>query len=168
MPARGQGGRVPITSPLHPIVAAVRSRPGPDPIARRLGRWALGGALLTAGVSHLTVARDEFRAQVPGWFPVDEDFVVLASGVMEVALGGALVALPRRRVAVGLLAAAFFVVIFPGNVAQYVERVDAFGLDSDRKRLLRLPFQAALVALALWSTGAARAVRAAGAGRGRR
>lgn len=44
--------------------------------------------------------------------------------------------------------------IFPGNVAQYVEGTDAFGLDSDRARLVRLFFQPLLVAWALWSTGA--------------
>ncbi|MDY7104795.1 MAG: hypothetical protein S0880_26720 [Actinomycetota bacterium] len=117
-------------------------------------RLLLGAALVFAGVGHLTHQREEFQAQVPDWFPVDADLVVLASGVVEIALGTALVALPRRRVAVGLVAAAFFIVIFPGNIAQYVEGTDAFGLDSDRARLVRLFFQPILVAWALWSTGA--------------
>ena len=107
-----------------------------------------------AGTTHLTVAREEFRAQVPTWLPVDEDAVVLASGVVEIALGAALVTQRRRRVLVGWVVAAFFVLIFPGNVSQLVQRVDAFGLDTDAKRWLRLPFQPALVALALWSTAA--------------
>jgi uncharacterized membrane protein len=131
-----------------------------DEPVRTVGRWMLGGALVFAGTAHLTFAREEFRAQVPGWLPLDDDFVVLASGVVEIALGAGLLAWRSRRVEVGLATAAFFVAIFPGNVAQYVEGNDAFGLDSDRARLTRLFFQPVLVALALWSTGAWRALRA--------
>ena len=54
----------------------------------------------------------------------------------------------------GWLVAGLFVAVFPGNVAQYVEGVDAFGLDSDGARLTRLFFQPLLVLWALWSTGA--------------
>jgi uncharacterized membrane protein len=126
-------------------------------IARRL----LGAALVAAGLGHLTWLREEFQAQVPSWFPLDPDLVVVASGVVELALGTALVvATDRQRVPVGWLTAGFFVVIFPGNIAQYVEGVDAFGLDSDRARLVRLAFQPLLVATALWSTGAWSAWRA--------
>ncbi len=132
--------------------------------ARTVGRIALGAGLLFAGTSHLTWSRTEFRAQVPPWIPVDPDAVVLASGVVELALGGALVALPRHRVTVGWLAAAFFVAIFPGNISQLVTRTDAFGLDSDRARAIRLLFQPLLVVWALWSTGAWRAWRQRAAG----
>lgn len=121
---------------------------------RTAARWLLGGALVYAGVAHLTTAREEFQAQVPEWFPVDADLVVLVSGVAEIALGVSLLAWRSRRVEVGLATAAFFIAVFPGNVAQYVEGTDAFGLDSDRARLIRLFFQPVLVAWALWSTGA--------------
>lgn len=125
----------------------------PDPTRRTIARTALGALLVGAGLSHLTVARRAFRAQVPDWVPLDPDVTVLASGVAEVALGGALVlAGGTRRAAVGRLAAAFFVAVFPGNVSQYVNRRSAFGLDTDRKRLLRLFFQPALVYWALAST----------------
>ena len=107
--------------------------------------------MVGAGVLHLTTAREEFQAQVPEWFPVEEDLTVLASGVVEVGLGAAFVALPRHRRTVGALLAAFFVAIFPGNIAQYVEGTDAFGLDTDTKRLVRLFFQPVLVAWALWA-----------------
>ncbi|MET0787917.1 MAG: hypothetical protein ABWY33_01625 [Cellulomonas sp.] len=127
--------------------------------ARTVGRIALGAGLLFAGTSHLTWSRTEFRAQVPPWIPVGADAVVIGSGVVELALGGALVALPKQRVAVGWLAAAFFVAIFPGNISQLVTRTDAFHLDSDRARAIRLLFQPLLVAWALWSTGAWRAWR---------
>lgn len=123
-------------------------------------RWLLGAALLFAGTSHLTWARSEFQAQVPRWLPLPADFVVVASGFVELALGGALIALSRYRTVVGWIVAAFFVAIFPGNISQYVERVDAFGLNSDQARAIRLLFQPLLVVWALWSTGAWQAWRA--------
>ena len=121
---------------------------------RALLRWLLGGALIGAGTGHLTVARDEFQAQVPGWFPLDDDLVVVGSGVVELALGAALIGLPRHRVIVGTVVAAFFVAIFPGNIAQWLEGKDGFGLDTDAKRFARLFFQPVLILWALWSTDA--------------
>jgi uncharacterized membrane protein len=122
-------------------------------VARTAVRLLLGAAMGGAGVLHLTTQRQQFRAQVPEWFPVDQDLTVLASGVVEIALGATFVALPRRRRLVGALLAAFFVVVFPGNVAQYLEGTDAFGLDTDGKRLVRLFFQPVLVLLALFGGG---------------
>lgn len=119
-------------------------------LARTAARLVLGSIMTAAGIAHLTVAREEFRAQVPDWFPVDADAVVLASGVAEIGLGAAFVALPRRKRTVGALLALFYVVIFPGNVAQYLQHTDAFGLDTDTKRLARLFFQPVLVAWALY------------------
>jgi len=121
--------------------------------AQTVARVLLGSFMVTAGVLHLTTHREEFRAQVPSWFPVDEDLTVLGSGVVEIALGGAFIALPRHRRTVGLVLAAFLVAVFPGNIAQYVEGNDAFGLDTDRKRLVRLFFQPLLVLWALWGGG---------------
>ncbi|WP_237742128.1 DoxX family protein [Arthrobacter sp. CAL618] len=123
-------------------------------LLRPIARILLGAFLLFAGVSHLFFARAEFAAQVPAWMPLDTDFVVVASGIVEVVLGAALIFLPRWRVLVGWIVAAFFVAVFPGNIAQYVDGVNAFGLDTDRARLIRLFFQPVLIALALWSTGA--------------
>jgi uncharacterized membrane protein len=122
-------------------------------VAPTIGRVLLGSFMVGAGVLHLTTQREEFRAQVPSWFPADEDLTVLGSGVAEVALGGAFVALPRQRRTIGALLAAFFVAIFPGNIAQYVEGTDAFGLDTDRARFIRLFFQPVLVLWALWGGG---------------
>ena len=126
------------------------------PVSRvqTVGRWALGAMLAFAGTSHLTFARREFQAQVPPWVPVNPDTVVLASGVVEIALGVGTLALPRQRGRMGLILAAFFVAVFPGNISQYTNHVDGFGLDTDTKRFVRLLFQPLLVAWALWSTGA--------------
>jgi len=117
-------------------------------------RIALGIALGYAGVTHLTSSRLEFQAQVPNWVPFSADFVVLASGVVEIVLGLALVFLVKYQVQVGWVVAAFFVAIFPGNISQYVNGIDAFGLDTNRERLVRLFFQPLLVAWALWATRA--------------
>ncbi|WP_187352268.1 DoxX family protein [Dietzia kunjamensis] len=137
-----------------------RRRRSAGEIVRHVGRWALGAALLGAGTGHLTTMREEFQAQVPTWVPLDPDFVVVASGVVELGLGAALIFAPTQfRPAVGGVTAAFFIAIFPGNISQYVTGTDAFGLDSDRARLVRLFFQPVLVAWALWSTGAWRAWR---------
>ena len=122
-----------------------------------LARLALGVFLLIAGVGHF-IATDEFTAQVPPWLPAPE-FVVYASGVVEIALGLALIIVQRHRAVVGWIVAAFFVIIFPGNVWQFIEARDAFGLDSDVARAVRLLFQPVLVVWALWCTGAWTAAR---------
>jgi uncharacterized membrane protein len=123
-------------------------------LIRRGFQVLLGLALGYAGIGHLTTSRQEFQAQVPNLFKDYADFVVVASGVVEIVLGVALVGLWKYRVQVGWVVAAFFVAIFPGNISQYVNGVDAFGLDSDTSRLVRLFFQPLLVVWALWSTGA--------------
>ena len=88
------------------------------------------------------------------------DAVVYVSGVVELVLGIALIVSRRRLPIVGWIVAIFFVVIFPGNIWQYVEGRDAFGLDSDAARAIRLIFQPILVVWALWCTGAWTWVRA--------
>lgn len=120
-------------------------------------RILLGLNLLFAGISHLTFARLEFVAQVPNWVPLSDDLVVLLSGIVEISLGFALVFLPKWKAFTGWIVAIFFVLIFPGNIAQYINQIDAFGLDTDRARLIRLFFQPVLVLWALWSTGAFKA-----------
>jgi len=123
-------------------------------LIRIIARVALGLSLLFAGIGHLTFSRQEFQAQVPTWLPLDADFVVLASGVVEILLGLGLLSFTRLVPWVGLATAAFFVAIFPGNINQYVEGIDAFGLDTDQARLIRLFFQPLLVLWALWSSHA--------------
>lgn len=137
-------------------------------LPRTLARWLLGAALVFTGTAHLTFARDDFVAQVPSWLPLPVDVTVVASGVVEIALGLALLVLRRRRVAVGWIVAAFFVAIFPGNIEQFVRGTDAFGLDTDLARGIRLLFQPLLVIWALWSTGAWKAWPRRRRARGRR
>ena len=125
---------------------------------KKFFQLALGAFLLSAGISHLGSNRTEFSAQVPTWLPLDADFVVVASGLVEITLGTLLITtvliFKRYRRQVGLITAIFFILIFPGNINQYVNQIDAFGLDTDTKRLIRLFFQPPLVIWALWSSGA--------------
>lgn len=116
-------------------------------------RIILGSFMTFAGITHLTTAREEFQAQVPSWIPVDDDLVVVGSGVAEIALGASLLTLPKHRKLTGTALAAFYTAIFPGNIGQYAERKDGFGLDTDRKRLIRLFGQPGLIAAALWAAG---------------
>jgi len=121
----------------------------------------LGFGLFFAGISHLTTARAEFQAQVPTWLPLDADFVVIASGIVEISLGLGLLVLwtqlPRKLI--GLAAALFFIAIFPGNLSQWINGISAFGLDTDQARFTRLFFQLVLVVWALISTNAYRLLR---------
>jgi uncharacterized membrane protein len=121
---------------------------------KHIARTLLGAALAYAGITHLTTNRTEFLAQVPTWLPLNADFVVIASGVVEILLGISLILLIKYQIQIGWITAAFFVAIFPGNISQYVNGIDAFGLDTDQARLTRLFFQPLLVLWALWSTGA--------------
>ncbi|BDB45031.1 MULTISPECIES: DoxX family protein [Mycobacterium] len=123
-------------------------------LSRNIARISLAGVLIFAGIGHLTFARTTFHAQVPRWLPLDTDFVVVASGVVEILLGAALLLLTRRRTFVGWAVAVFFVLVFPGNISQFVTHTNAFGLDSDLSRAIRLLFQPLLVVWALWCTQA--------------
>ena len=122
-------------------------------VGRIVARTLLGLALTAAGLSHLTTARAEFQAQVPAWVSLDADFVVIASGIVEIVIGLWLISGFRAPIA-GCVAALFFIAIFPGNVSQWITQTDAFGLDTDTARFVRLFFQPVLVLWALWSTGA--------------
>jgi uncharacterized membrane protein len=121
---------------------------------RSVARVVLGGGLIFAGLGHLTFAREDFQAQVPDWVGIDKNVVVVLSGFVEIALGAALIFVRRRRSLLGLAAGLFFIAVFPGNISQFVDGDDAFGLNSDSARRTRLFFQPVLVAWAWWSTDA--------------
>lgn len=122
--------------------------------AQKITRIVLGLLLLFAGIGHLSFSRKEFQAQVPPWLPMNADLVVVLSGIVEILLGASLVFLVQQQVAVGWIVAIFFILAFPGNIAQLVHHRNAFGLNTDLARWLRLPFQGVLIFAALWSTNA--------------
>jgi uncharacterized membrane protein len=122
---------------------------------QNISRYNLAIFMILAGLGHLTINRLDFQAQVPNWLPFNKDFVVIASGLIEISFGITLAFWKSKRNLIGWLLALFFVLIFPGNIAQYVNGIDAFGvLNSDKARLIRLFFQPVLVIWALWSSGA--------------
>jgi uncharacterized membrane protein len=126
----------------------------PTTRAQTIFRIILGAFMLLAGIGHLTFQRQEFQAQVPDWVPLGKDLVVVLSGIVEIMLGAAMIFWRQRGVEVGITLAIFYILVFPGNIAQYVNDINAFGLDTEEKRFARLFFQPVLVAWALWSTGA--------------
>lgn len=129
-------------------------------LVQNIFRILLGCFILYAGISHLTFNRIEFQAQVPDWVPLGKDLVVILSGIVEIILGLSMLFWSKKRAKVGLALALFFILIFPGNISQYLNGTDAFGaLNSDKARLIRLFFQPVLIVWALWSTGAWRAWR---------
>jgi uncharacterized membrane protein len=127
-----------------------------DPLAgwRTAARWLLIALLGVAGASHLTWGRRGYRIVVPDWSTrytgLSKDAIVVGSGVAELALAGAVAAMPRER-SVGWLVAAFFVAVLPGNVHQWRIGRSAPMLRTDRARFVRLLLQPVLVAWALWS-----------------
>lgn len=123
-------------------------------------RVLLGLFMILAAIGHFTFQRAEFQAQVPNWIPFSKDGIVLISGIFEISLGLGMLFWEKERVKVGISLAIFYVLIFPGNISQYVNEVDAFGLDTNQARLIRLFFQPVLIFGALWSTGAVNYIRA--------
>ena len=117
---------------------------------RAFGRAAIAAILLVAGFGHFNSV-DSFRAQVPPFLP-NPELIIYVSGVVELLLATALLLARQHRATVGLVAAAFFVVVFPGNISQFVTHTDAFGLNTDVARFVRLLFQPVLIWLSIWST----------------
>jgi len=121
---------------------------------QKVFRIILGAFMILAALGHMSFQRKAFQAQVPDWVPVNKDTTVILSGIAELALGAAMIFWRKQRVTVGITLAVFYLLIFPGNIAQYVDHRDAFGLNTDTARLVRLFFQPVLIGWALWSTGA--------------
>jgi len=126
---------------------------------QKAARIILGTFMVIAGIGHLTFQRRAFQAQVPDWVPVSKDLTVVSSGVVEIALGLTLIFWKKQRTNTGIFLAIFFILVFPGNIAQYLGHKNAFGLDTDNKRLIRLFFQPVLILWALWSTGAGKSIQ---------
>ena len=122
--------------------------------AQNFFRILLGLFMITAAIGHFTFQRVDFQAQVPNWVPMDKDLVVILSGIGELAIGLALIFLTPYKIQIGIGLAIFYVLVFPGNIAQYLNGTDALGMNTDQARLIRLFFQPVLILCALWSTGA--------------
>ena len=117
-------------------------------------RLLLGFVLVIAGTAHLTFARESFLAQLPTWLPLPPDATVLLSGTFEISLGLAFIAVVKYQRQVGIAAALFFMLVFPGAVANFIEHADVNGFTSEFARGIRLVLDPLLAVWALWSTRA--------------
>lgn len=128
-------------------------------IVANIFRILLGLFLIFAGYLHMTQASSQYALIVPSWIPIEPNIVVFISGLVEIALGLALILLTKYTVYIGWVTAIFFILIFPANIYQYVNEVNAFGMQDDSSRLTRLFFQPIFIIWALISTGAYRAFK---------
>lgn len=117
---------------------------------KKIARIVMGSFLCFTGTMHF-LRTDSFLAQVPKFMPRPEQ-IIYVSGVIEIVLGLLLIFHTKYRQQVGLITAAFFIAIFPGNISQYLTDASAFGLDTDFARATRLVFQPILVVWAVWCT----------------
>lgn len=117
---------------------------------RLIARWGLGAAFAVAGVTHL-VNPTPFEQHLPDWVPA-ATALVFATGLLEIALGCALVLprLPTRRI--GQATAAYLVAVLPANIYVAVAQVEVDGQPGGIYPWLRLPLQLLFIAWALWST----------------
>lgn len=134
------------------------AKPIKTSLLQNIFRIVLGAFMVLAAIGHITYQREEFQAQVPDWIPLNKDLIVILSGIVEAALGLGIIFWKKERIRLGWALAIFFILIFPGNLAQYLNGTDAFGLDTDPARFIRLFFQPVLILWALWSTGALKAL----------
>ena len=130
------------------------TQPATTNTLQNISRIVLGSFMVFAAIAHFTFDRAEFQAQVPVWFPRSKDLVVILSGIVELTLGLSMIFWKNQRINTGIALAIFYVLIFPGNIAQYLNHTNAFHLNTDNARLIRLFFQPVLIVWALWSTGA--------------
>jgi uncharacterized membrane protein len=114
---------------------------GPDLSSRRSAAL-LAGVLATSGVLHFTLSKP-FDALIPGWIPGSPRAWTYGSGVVELLIAG-LIATPATRRRGGLLAAALFVGVFPGNIKMAVDWSDR-ALIEQLIAYGRLPLQLPLI-----------------------
>jgi uncharacterized membrane protein len=130
------------------LAAAIARQSGP----RTWARVGIGAAFVVAGVAHL-VAPAPFEQHLPTWIPAATALVVL-SGLVEIALGVALVMAHREPVHIGWGTAAYLIVVWPANVFVAVAGVDVDGQPGGVYPWVRVPLQVLFIAWALWATAA--------------
>jgi uncharacterized membrane protein len=92
---------------------------------------------------------DELVEMLPPWVPA-RSTVILATGVLEVAIAVGLL-LPRTRWVSGIVAAAVFVLFFPANIYAALHSVGPGGHQAGPEYLLlRAPLQLLLLIWTYW------------------
>lgn len=128
-------------------------------IVANIFRIFLGFFLIFAGYMHTTAASSEYALIIPSFLSNYADSIVLVSGIIEIILGLALIFLVKYTAFTGWMVAIFLVLIFPANIYQYINEINAFGMNDDNARLSRLFVQPIFILWALISTGALRAYK---------
>lgn len=118
--------------------------------ARSAARAGMAVAMAFAGLSHLFMPTP-FVQHLPTWVPAREELVFL-TGLLEIALGAALLLRRPLQQRAGLALAAYLVAVFPANVYVAAAGIDVDGQPGGAYPWLRLPLQLVFVAWALWST----------------
>jgi uncharacterized membrane protein len=117
-------------------------------------RWAarigLAIAMAFAGLAHLAMPLP-FLQHLPPWTPAAEA-IIFVTGIIEIALGAALLLRQPWRRRAGLALVAYLVAVFPGNIYVAVADVDVDGQPGGWYPWLRLPLQALFIVWALWTT----------------
>ena len=119
------------------------TRSGPD-LGSRRSAALLAGVLTTTGVLHFA-APHPFDGLIPDWLPGSARLWTYGSGVVELGTA-ALIATPRTRRRGGLVAAALFLGVFPGNIKMAVDWSDR-SIAEQAIAYARLPLQLPLI---LW------------------
>jgi uncharacterized membrane protein len=117
------------------------------PILKRVGLVLVFLWFAIGGVAHFTLTELEMRI-VPAWIPWPRA-AVLVSGVFEL-LGAVGILIPMTRRAAGIGLFLLTIAVTPANVYM-LQHAELFHIP--RWALIaRLPFQALLLALIIWST----------------
>lgn len=128
------------------VALAVRRRYS----TRQAARIGMAFAMAVAGVTHW-VNPTPFVQHLPTWVPMREELIFL-TGIIEVALGAALLLRQPWRRQAGFALTGYLVAVFPGNLYVALAGVEVDGQPGGVYPWLRLPFQMLFIAWALWST----------------
>ena len=115
-------------------------------------RYSLAAIYVIAGVAHIRSPAG-FVQITPDWVPAPQ-FVVLVTGLCEIAGAVALAFMPRLRRAAGIGLAAYAVCVFPANINHAINDIAVGGVQmSWWYHGPRLLFQPVAVWWALWVGG---------------
>lgn len=113
-------------------------------------RVFLAISLIIVGITHFTKP-EQFVRIVPPQLPYPFELVYI-SGFFEI-LGGIGLLIPLVSVAAAWGIVALFIAVFPANLNQAINSISIEGIpDYPLLYWFRLPFQAVLIAWALWYT----------------
>ncbi len=109
--------------------------------------------MFVSGYGHLFLASDEIELLVPTWSPLSPKAMVIVTGYIEIIIGLAFIFIRRKVHLIGWILVVFLILVFPGNLYQYNNDIDALGLNTSGKRLARLFLQPIIILWVLYVSG---------------